>query len=240
VLGPATGIEVLDSVLFQAQRLVRVPTKHPLRIAGSCVRQSAFGDFGSQTQPFCIQPFQQPGCALARIELLQPQKQGRQSPGKHNVIEGEAIKLMPVDSQVPNALEAPLVFLVNLDPDQVGHYFGKPLVVVAFYPDDFHVTSGIGKLADVRKELPVLFLKAPEIQIAKNVAQEDEPAKGSFFQHCQRGFGTAYFRTQVQIGKNHRVETRSIHAFCIPKSCYSSMNLGSKTSLGTIFSNSAN
>ena len=86
----------------------------------------------------------------------------------------------------------------------------------------------------------MLFFQATEIQIAKDVAQENKPAKGSFFQHRERGFGTAYFRAQVQIGENHRVETRDIHAFYIQKSCYSIMNLGSKTSLGTIFSNSAN
>jgi hypothetical protein len=92
---------------------------------------------------------------------------------------------------VTNAPEVPFVFLVNLDSNQVGHYFRKALIMVALHPDDLHVTFRVGKLADVRKELPVLFFQAAEIQIAEDVAQEDEPAKGSFFQHRQRSFGTA-------------------------------------------------
>lgn len=57
----------------------------------------------------------------------------------------------------------------------------------------------------------MFFLEAPEIEIAEDVAQQDETAKGDPLQHVQSGFGTADFRTQVQVRKDHRVVARRRH-----------------------------
>jgi hypothetical protein len=171
------------------------------------------------------------------IELLQGEKERGEKSRQRQVVDCEMVKLVAMNSQVTHSPETPFIFLVDLHPHQVRHDLRQSLIMVALDPDHLHPPFGIGKPADIRKKLPVLFLQAAEVQITEDVAQKDEPAEGIPLQHGQRGSRTAYFRTQVQIGENHRVETRSIHAFYIHKSCYSIMNRGQKTLGGTIFGN---
>jgi hypothetical protein len=85
---------------------------------------------------------------------------------------------MAMDCQVADTPITPLILLVNFDTYQVRHHLGKSMVVIALYPHDLHVTLGIGKLANVAEELPVFFLEAAEIQITKNIAEQDQAAEG--------------------------------------------------------------
>jgi len=85
--------------------------------------------------------------------------------------------------------------------------------VIPLDPYDFDPSLGIGKLSDVAEEMPVLLLESAKIEVAENIAEKDEPAKGDRLQHPQGSLGTAHFRPQVQVRKDHRVETRRHHAF---------------------------
>lgn len=67
--------------------------------------------------------------------------------------------------------------------------------MVALDPHHLYASLRIGKLADVAEELPVFLLQTPEIEVAEDVAQQDEAAKGDPLQHFQRSFRTADFRT---------------------------------------------
>jgi hypothetical protein len=55
--------------------------------------------------------------------------------------------------------------------------------MVTFHPNHLDVALGIGEFSDVTEKLPVLFLQAPEVQIAENIAQQDKPSKGDRLQH---------------------------------------------------------
>jgi len=47
--------------------------------------------------------------------------------------------------------------------------------VIAFHPHHFDIPLGIRQLADVAEEFPVLFGQAGEVEVSKNVAQQDQP-----------------------------------------------------------------
>jgi hypothetical protein len=48
----------------------------------------------------------------------------------------------------------------------------------------------------------VFLGEAPEVQISKDVAEQDQTAKAVFLEHAQGIAGTTGFRTQVQVGKD--------------------------------------
>jgi len=137
----------------------------------------------------------------------------RKDVAQQTIADQEAIKLVAVNRQVMEAVKIPLVLLVDIDTDQVGHHIGKTMIVIPFNPDHRDAALRIRQLANIAEKLPVFFLKAAKIQIAKNVAQQDQAAKRNRFQHLQSSFGTAYFRTQMQVRKDHRVVTRRVHTF---------------------------
>ncbi len=65
----------------------------------------------------------------------------------------------------------------------------------------------------------MFFLKAAEIQVTEDIAQQNEPSEGKPFQRVQSSFGTADFRTQVQVRKDHRVMTRRVHDCIMENAC---------------------
>ena len=135
----------------------------------------------------------------------------RKDVAQQTIADQEAIKLVAVNRQVMDALEIPFILLVDIDTDQMRHHVGKTMIVITLNPDHRDAAFRIRQLANVTEKLPVFFLKAAEIQIAENIAQQNQAAKRNRFQHLQSSFGTAYFRTQMQVRKDHRVVTRRVH-----------------------------
>ena len=95
----------------------------------------------------------------------------------------------------------------------MGHDFGQAEVVIAFDPDHFDVALGIGGLADEAEKFPVLFFQASEIEVGKDIAQQNEAAILIFLEHAQRLASAAHVRAEVQIGEDQRVMYRRRHSF---------------------------
>ena len=114
---------------------------------------------------------------------------------QETIADQEAVKLMAVNRQMMNAVKIPFVLLVHIDTDQVGHHVGKTMIVIPLHPDHRDPAFRIGQLADVTEKLPMFFFKTAEIEIAKNVAQQDQAAERNCFQHLQSSLGTAHLRT---------------------------------------------
>jgi hypothetical protein len=55
------------------------------------------------------------------------------------------------------------------------HDLREPVVMVALHPDHFNLVPRVGELADVREKLPVFLGSAAEIQVGKDIAQQDQP-----------------------------------------------------------------
>ncbi len=87
----------------------------------------------------------------------------------------------------------------------MGHDFGQAVIVIAFDPHHFDVTFGVGKLANEAQKFPVLFFQTSEIEVGKNIAQQDEAAISIFPQNTQGFAGAAHVCAEVQIRKDQRV-----------------------------------
>lgn len=123
----------------------------------------------------------------------------REDIAETTIIHQEAIELMAVNGQMTHTVESPFVLLVDLDPDQVRHNFRKTVVMIAFHPYNFHSAFRIGKLSDVAEKLPVLFLQPAEIEVTKDVTEQNEAAKRDFLQHPESRLGAANFRPQMEV-----------------------------------------
>jgi hypothetical protein len=135
---------------------------------------------------------------------------------------------MTVDGDVPMAVRLPGEMLVNADAHQVRHDVGQSVVVIAFHPHDLNVALGIGELANVAEELPMVFSQASKVQVGKDVTQQDEPLKAVLLQH-PRGFaGMTGLCTEVQVGKDQRVVAVQIHSLVVAGHCYGVMKCASK------------
>lgn len=113
---------------------------------------------------------------------------------------------MPVDREVPLSGKLPYKSLVHRNTDQVRHEFRQSKIVISFDPDDFDSSFGIGELADVGEELPVVAGKPREIEIGKDVAEQDQPPVSERLQEFERVSCPAYFRAEVHVGDDQRIE----------------------------------
>ncbi len=97
------------------------------------------------------------------------------------------------------------------------HDFGQAVVVIAFDPHHFDFALWIGKLANEAEKFPVLFFQASEIEVGKNIAQQNEAAILIFLQDAQSLARAAHVRAEVQIRKDQRVvnSDSGLPRFCI-------------------------
>jgi len=161
---------------------------------------------GVETVKVASKPF------AARIQFLHLQEDPLPHPADAVVVDGETVKLVAVDCQVPLAGVVPLIFLIHGNADQVGHDFREPAVVIAFHPHHFHALLGIGELADVPEKLPVFFRQAAEVEVGKDVAQQDQPLKIYRLEKLQRVACPADVGAQMQVGNDDSVKAVFPHA----------------------------
>src|SRR6267378_4506665 len=103
------------------------------------------------------------------------------------------------------------------------------MVVIAFHPYHFDIPLGIRQLADVSEKFPVLFGQASEVEVGKNVAQQDEPLEAILLKHAGRLARTTRLCTQVQVGEDQRVVHVRIHTFVVAGECYEVMKYALKS-----------
>ena len=60
----------------------------------------------------------------------------------------------------------------------------------------------------ITQKFPVFFFKPPEIEVGKNIAQQNEPAILIFPQNPQSLARAAHVRAQMQIREDQRVASR--------------------------------
>ena len=112
---------------------------------------------------------------------------------------------MAMNSQMSLASVLPDVLLVHLYSHQVGEHIGQASIMVPLHPNHLDVALGVGKLADVGEELPVILPEAGKIQVAENIAQQNQLIEAPALQHPERVGGPAGFGAKVQVGDDQRV-----------------------------------
>jgi len=114
------------------------------------------------------------------------------------------VVLVSVDSDAFLAIPVPLVFLVDLDAQQVLHDIGDPCIMVAFDPHDFNVALRVRELADVTDELPVFAREPRKIEVLENVAEENEAFEFGMFQEMQKFGCQGYSGAEVNVANDER------------------------------------
>ena len=130
-----------------------------------------------------------------------------------NIAHHKAVELVAVHGDVAQALIFPLIFLVHAHAHQMGHNRRQAVVMIAFDPDHFDVALGIGEFANEAEKFPVFFFQASEIEVGKNVAQQNQPAILGFAQNAQGLARAAHVRAQMQIREDQRVVNGRRHSF---------------------------
>lgn len=193
-----------------------VPAKNALSLALFCVTERALRYLCGQTQPSCVETVQVAGKPFApEIQLLQLQIDELANPAEPVIVDGKAVELMAMNGQMTLAFVFPEVMLIDRNADQMRHQFRQPVVVIAFHPNDLNLMFGIGELADKAEKFPMLFGKASEIQVGKDVTEQDQPLESEALEQFQCVSGAAYLRTQVQIGNNDGVKVIRQHALLL-------------------------
>ena len=112
--------------------------------------------------------------------------------------------------EIPSA-EFPLVFLINLDANQMRHNLSETAIMVPFDPDNLGFSLGIRELSNFGEKSPMMLLQAPEIEVAEDVTQEDQPAETCRSQQLQRLACEAYFGPEVQIRDDQGFRNNRLH-----------------------------
>jgi hypothetical protein len=147
--------------------------ENSLRVPRSGMRQGPGCHLAREAQPHGVESLEKShNSFLTERDLLQKLMTRREEPAQQAIVDQESVKLMTMNCQVANAAVMPLVFLVNLNSNQVRHNLRQSVVVVSFDPDHLDGALGIGEFADVTEELPMLFLKPTKIQIAENITEQ--------------------------------------------------------------------
>jgi len=70
----------------------------------------------------------------------------------------------------------------------------------------------------------VLFFQAAEIEVGKNVAQQDQAAITIFLEHTQSFARPAHVCAEVHVRQDQRVIDLRVHSSIVSQDCYEVMN----------------
>ena len=200
-------------MLFRLHGDVSVSTKHAVHAALATVGNGSGGDLGREPQPTGVHAVEKARKRLvAAVALLDFAEEKLAEAAEQQIAADETIELVPVDGEMPLVRVVPDVALVDRHPDQVRHNVGKSLVVVALDPDHFHLAFRIGELANAGEKFPMFAGKPAEVEVGKNIAQQNQPLIAQRLQQIECVTGSAQLRPQVQVGNNQRVKSRIRHA----------------------------
>ena len=210
--GPATGVEVGDAVALHLKSAVRVAAENEIGALGFGVAQGALGNFGREPQPGAVEAIEPAAEMLAAgIEPLQKQVDRRAEIAHERIVDHEAVELVSVDGKAAASVKIPGVLLIHAHAHQVRHDVREALIVIAFDPNNFDSALGIGEFPDVGEKPPMVFFEATEVEIAKDVAEQNQTPEGIGLQHAHSVAGAAELRPEMQIGEDDGVYGLAVH-----------------------------
>lgn len=217
-IGPRAGVVILDAVTKTLGGEVGVAAEHAVRLFETGVQNGAGRDFVRQAKPARVEAIGQPrNIFAAKIQFLKMQVQQRAYAAEGQIPGNEAIELVAVNRQVPLAGELPGIFLIDPYADQVRHDRAQAAVVIALDPNHLDIAFRVGELADEAEKFPMVFGKTREIEVGKNIAQQNQAAEGMLREHGPRIVSAAELRSQMKIGKDERVVGDRTHQLFFSK-----------------------
>ena len=210
---PGARVGVHNALLSQQHRFVRMAAVHAIGAARPGIRHGSGGHLGRQTLPARIELVQHPGRqSPLGIQLLNGEIDLAGQAVEQEVIpDDEMVELVPVNRQVPDPAGFPGVFSVGRDSHQVGHDVDQPVIVVSLDPDHIHLPLRVRQFPDVGEKIPVFPLQPPEIEVAEDVAEQDEAPELDRLQQFESLARPGDLRPQVQVGEDHHVIGFPVH-----------------------------
>lgn len=226
---PGPSVVVLDSIARGEIRLMRVTTEDLVGAAELGVVQRTGSDLAAKAKPARVESIDAAGERFRRsLDSLDLTVNLNPNAADEKVAATEAIELVSVNGDVPLALKAPDVALVNRNADQVRHDVREATVVIALDPDDLDLSLGVRQLANTGKKLPMVAGQAAEIQVREDIAEQDQPAVPQRTQKLQRIPGAAHLRAKMNIGHDDGIKSLFRHAPIFVHTRYRVMNIKSK------------
>jgi hypothetical protein len=213
-IDPPARVVIANSFALFLHGGVGMAAKNTVDFAEAGMEERSGSDFRRHTQPARVHAIDQASDGFAfQIEALQLQIKDGAEIAEANTVDPEAVELVAVDGEMLFAIELPGVLLINVNANEVGHDVGEPLVMIAFDPDDFNFSLGIGELADEAEKFPVFFGEPAEIKVGKDVAQKDEAAEAGLFEEAGSFARVAALRPQMDVGEDQRIVDGRIHCY---------------------------
>lgn len=169
---PTAAVIVVDIPSFFMHGFMGMAAKNIINSAQSCVKNGAPGNFLREAQPPLAFPLHEVAdpLVLEIKELDEIVYLARQNTQKCVVYE-KVVELMAVDREISPVSVLPPINFVETGSGKRGKNIREPLIVVPLYPSHF---CRLGQLADDRDQFPVVVTQSFEIEVFKNIAQEDQ------------------------------------------------------------------
>lgn len=210
------------------QRLVRVAAENSLCFVVLGEIDGAGGDFRRHAQPARVQAIDEARDGLVlEIEFLQLQIERRAQAAQAQIVDLESVELMAVDRDVAQAAVVPIVVLVDAHAYQMRHDIRQSVVVIALHPNDFYAALGVRQLANEAEKLPMIFGQACEVEVGKDVAQQNQAPEARLSEQASSFPRMARVRAEVQVRKDQRVVGMRIHDSIVAGDCYGVINSAS-------------
>jgi hypothetical protein len=200
---PAARVEIIYFPSPLLHRLVGMSAKNIVESTQACIENRSRHDFFGISHPELAFSFDIPADSFV-FEINELNEivyfDGNQT--KERIVNHEVVELMSVNSHEFFAPVPPSINAVHFRAGEGGQNFGEILVVISRDPAHF---PRLGKLRDESEKFPVVAPETVEIEIFKNISEQDQLFELEVFQKFRRFFGTAHPRSQMQIGNDDRV-----------------------------------
>ncbi len=212
-VNPRARVVIFDTIAHQRKRGMRVSAKNTLAAPGTRVVNGPSGDLVRQAQPAGIRAIQKTRKALGvRVQFLNSIEQLLANAADKKIFADEPVKLVAMHREMALAFVLPHVALIDWNADEMRHQVREAVVMIAFHPDHRDVTLGVGELADVSEELPVVAGQAAEVEVGKNIAQQHQAAIAVRLQNVERILSPAHFGPKMDVRQNQCVVRCADHA----------------------------
>lgn len=140
--------------------------------------------------------------------------EGAQKRVPHEIL----VELMPVSRKTPFPAPIECMLLINLDSDEAGEDI-RGAIMVPRDPNDLLGALGVGELAEIGKERPIIVVEAAEIQVIENIAVQDKLFERERLQLMEQLLRAAGAGAQVNIGYDNDI--KFVHIICLNFYAYS-------------------
>lgn len=206
-ISPTARVQIPNTVNHDVYRAVGMPTKdHISLVFLPTVERSIMADLIAQAQPLLTGLLHPSGCPVMRVELLNDEIDPRGNGSYNNVLCDPLVKLVTVDGEVSIPMTFPYKFFMDGHTEKVREDLCYSAVVITNHPHHLNALTRVGRLPDVRQELPIVTREAFEVQIIEDVSIKDQSLEPQHPHELDQSLGPRDIRPEVDVRHDQGVE----------------------------------